>query len=279
MLKRVLVLFFIIFLVGCGPLDRKINAKDLASWGASIQSIRADLKGDNLDQFDKAVEHFANQTAGVLMANVFSSILGNKNTPTSTPLLSMESLDGKTGRELIALALQQRRDGARGKMNELKNQLIGAKAAGGTLAKIQIDPVDIRTNSSNMFMVKVVLELNVTNGTERAIKTIYMRGQVVTEGREVPWIDESLNYSFPGGLEKGEKQHLIIEPNMFMDNGWANPEIAKRRDVKLLLQPANIEWADGTKLIEASRFGEIMTVAALEKKITKLEEQASASRL
>ena len=273
---RFLALLLFFCLGACSPLDRKINAKDMTTWNESVKAVRADLKNDDLDQFNKAVDHFAQTSPESLMSSAFTSIFQRKTLELSN-INPLPTLDGKTGRELIALALKQKKEGATAKMTELKLQILAIKSAKITLDKIKVEPGDIRTDSRNMFMVEVVLFMAISNSTDRAIKKIDMQGQVVTEGREIPWIDQPLSYTFPGGLEKGESQHLILKPNMFSE--WAKPEIARRRDVQLKIAVTNIQWADGTFLIESGHDGPLKPLPQLEKTLAEMEINANAKKL
>src|SRR5690554_4721346 len=68
-------------------------------------------------------------------------------------------------------------------------------------------------------MKKPIIELSVVNGTDKAVSRVFFEGVVASPGRSVPWVEDTFNYSIPGGIEPGESADWALAPNMF--SAWA----------------------------------------------------------
>jgi hypothetical protein len=60
-----------------------------------------------------------------------------------------------------------------------------------------------------------VIDLTVRNGTEYAISRAYFEGTLRSEGRTIPWLQESFNHGIPGGLEPGETAVWSLAPSAY----------------------------------------------------------------
>lgn len=91
-----------------------------------------------------------------------------------------------------------------------------------------------------------VIDLTVTNGTDKAVSRAYFDGTVASPGRAVPWIHESFNYDISGGIEPGETLHWKLAPNRFGDWGKETPD-----DAVLTVKVLRLDGADGSQLWSA----------------------------
>lgn len=76
----------------------------------------------------------------------------------------------------------------------------------------------------------------------------FFHGVLETPGRSVPWVDDSFNYSFRGGLEPGEKQHLRLVPNRFGD--WDHQDLRTLIATILTVRVVDAEMASGDRLAD-----------------------------
>ena len=71
-----------------------------------------------------------------------------------------------------------------------------------------------------------------------------------TPGRSIPWVDDSINYRFSGGLEPGETQELELASNMFSE--WSKKGLKDRKDLMLTLEVVNLVGPDGQEIVDSS---------------------------
>lgn len=73
--------------------------------------------------------------------------------------------------------------------------------------------------STGSFGQEPTISFDMNNGGKISISRVFIRAVLQTPGRAVPWVDDSFNYEFRGGLEPGESRHLDLAPNMFSEWG------------------------------------------------------------
>ena len=93
---------------------------------------------------------------------------------------------------------------------------------------------------------KTIVAFDIENGTNEPISNIAFHAVLVSEGRQIPWLEDYFTYDFAGGLNPKEKQHLDLEPNMFSEWG----KLENRKDYKLILEVMGVKGADGNVLWE-----------------------------
>lgn len=247
-----------LLLAGCDN-EPKLDASDLPHWQASLAAVRAKLSDADQKTFGQALVTLAltdvgssgDQNLGGALAQL--SLLAN---PDNLLVQLRPLVDGKTGAEVIKLgqerqvAIYNRQlEAIDGKMTALRDELSrdeqsfsGARAilSNVTLAK----PLYYWSKSD--FLDQPTIDFEITNSSGVAIAAISVEGILETPGRSVPWVRDKFRYSFKGGLENGETQHLQLAPNMFGE--WGDQQLKDRQDLVLTLNLVSIEDANGQKI-------------------------------
>ncbi len=142
-----------------------------------------------------------------------------------------EGLDGYASREIVA-----RKDSIAPRVfsaydRRVREQHIAflelakaeAAVARDSLSQFAVESARL-VQESGYFTLESTIILTVRNGTAHHISRAYFRGRAVSEGRQVPWIDEEFNYSIPGGLAPGERKTWRLTPNSFQGD-WGNVRV------------------------------------------------------
>lgn len=186
-------------------------------------------------------------------------------------------VDGKTGRQVIRIADERALERYMRQMAalteeisalemEIENASAIMRAGQQTLEEIELSGARYYWSDDSVFAEPVV-DFRVTNRSDAAIRKIFVHGLLETPGRSVPWVDDSFYYEFRGGLEPGEDRHLILAINRYAD--WGNEDLKSRDDLVLTLTIANIEDADGKRLIAVDE----NEVAEKEERVRSLREK------
>lgn len=82
-----------------------------------------------------------------------------------------------------------------------------------------------RLLQENDFMgLEATIVLSVRNGTPYTVSRAYFSARAITDGREVPWIEDEFNYQIPGGLAPGETATWRLQPNRFQ-GAWGEVRV------------------------------------------------------
>lgn len=89
------------------------------------------------------------------------------------------------------------------------------------------------------FSPSPTIELEVRNNSGKPIKDLRFHAKLQTSGRTLPWAEDDLSYSPPGGLEPGETQTWKLSPSPFSEFYHAKP----RDDAYLRVTCTDVEFA------------------------------------
>ena len=203
-----------------------------------------------------------------------------------------EIVDGKTAKEILAIADGQRKQAIEAALAIYKDQLGKAKSAlkdleteteanirnqaeqKTVLASIEFTKPRFSYSTSG-YLEHPTISFTIANKGRVPIKRIFVHGKVQTLGRAIPWVEDDFNYEFPGGLEGGEKKDLSLAPNMF--SNWAKvPKEAVNSAVLSLILVA-FEDAAGKRIGSDTAKNDqlILRKKALEDGIKVLEQKIS----
>lgn len=132
-------------------------------------------------------------------------------------------------------------------ITELKEREAAAKKAKENLSRFDIAKSTFEFTEGS-YRMEPVIRLSVTNGTVEPIARVYMKALMVTPGRSVPWLETSMNYQIPGGLEPGESAEWTLEPSRISD-WWNLPR--DRDDMILMVEVIGLEGPNDTPLWDA----------------------------
>jgi hypothetical protein len=262
-----LLLVGISLLVGCG--EKKVDSTSDESLKTSISTIKESLTEQKKEEFEKAVKVLA--FSGV--TNIFQAAAN----PDGVQQKMKEKLNGKTADEIIAasndiLAARKvkEREQAAKEIEEIKTNILALKKQKSDAEKAKDNLKKFAVLRSRFYYQKssyreeAVIEVTVKNNTEHAVSRVYFDGVLASQGRSVPWVSDSFNYSIAGGLEPGEEVTWKLTPNRF--GAWG--KAPKDRDDMLLTVSVNrIDGADEKEIFNSA------VSKSTEKKLVKLNKR------
>ncbi len=211
-------------LVACSP---TVDGSSDESFEASLERVRQALPEAQRAVFDTAMV-----TVSLSDLDLLEGVFTEAASPGQLSRTVRERMDGKTAANVFAMSdsiVAERRERAREaaleKIEELEIRKAASEAATVELAKFEV----VRARfyqEEGVFGSEPKIRLTLRNGAASAVSRAYFRGQVVSAGRSVPWIDEEFNFSLPGGIEPGETRDLTISPNSFGEWGRETPSDA-----------------------------------------------------
>jgi len=224
-------------LVGCS--DPKVDTSSMPAAVVSIEKVRESLPTYKRDEFDTALEILAMQSHhGIDLFNP------QRMNAAEIAESANAYMHGLTGDEIIERAdkmLRQRRAREREQalrtLNRLEAKQDSAQRAQEHLAQISIDNARYYISTSPYGALEPVIELTVTNGSDRAVAELMLHGVLKSPNREVAWVDETFYYVISGGLAPGESATWSLAPNRF--GPWGNDQIPRNAVLTLTLLGVN----------------------------------------
>ena len=224
-------------LVGCS--DPKVDTSSMPAAVVSIEKVRESLPTYKRDEFDTALK--------IIAMSSFNGIdLFNPQRMNAAEIAESANayMHGLTGDEIIERAdkmLRQRRAREREQalrtLNRLEAKQDSAQRAQEHLAQISIDNARYYISTSPYGALEPVIELTVTNGSDRAVAELMLHGVLKSPNREVAWADETFYYAISGGLAPGESATWSLAPNRF--GPWGNDQIPRNAVLTLTLLGVN----------------------------------------
>ncbi len=224
-------------LVGCS--DPKVDTSSMPAAVVSIEKVRESLPTYKRDEFDTALK--------IIAMSSFNGIdLFNPQRMNAAEIAESANayMHGLTGDEIIERAdkmLRQRRAREREQalrtLNRLEAKQDSAQRAQEHLAQISIDNARYYISTSPYGALEPVIELTVTNGSDRAVAELMLHSVLKSPNREVAWVDETFYYVISGGLAPGESATWSLAPNRF--GPWGNDQIPRNAVLTLTLLGVN----------------------------------------
>lgn len=272
-----------LLLASCSENSPTIDASSVDAFQKSLQSVRQSLPEEQRGTFDNALMQLAvpeNHDADTLFG-ALTSLAAIPTTPEGLMARLGPEINGKTGAEVLSLAAERSRERYKRQLSaveaeiaSLMDELAAAESslseAESIRAKIKVSEAKYYWTSSR-FSEEPTLDFKISNLTDIPIRRVFFHGLLETPGRSVPWVDASFNYSFAGGIEPGETQHLKLAPNIFSD-GWGNRDLKDRRDLVFAVTVQNFEDADGNRLVDVDQAG----IEKLRKRLESLKERRTS---
>lgn len=226
--KYIVIVAVLAFLAGCS--DPAIDGSSDEAFKNSIAKVRSSLPEAQRDDFDKAV------MAAALGDGNFLQLAAAGKDAVAGQMRSR--LDGKTAKEVLAFAAelhakqkQERIAELQKKVDALAKKRAGDEAASKELGKFTVSDTGISQAQRQIIGKIITLRLTVRNGTATPVSRVAMRATVFSEGRAIPWLEESVNYTVAGGVEPGESKTWELNPNMF--GKWSSLEVTPEMRVRI----------------------------------------------
>lgn len=213
--------------------EKRIDGSNEETVKESIQEIMEDLSEDDGKEF----------AASCLIIAMDGGLEGT----------SYKKLDGKTSKEVNAMAAsikerrkmeEKQRERERitqeiqqltEKISTLREQEENDIRNAEQRRKVVISGA-IFSKEKDMFRESPVIAFTIQNKSTETLSSIVLEAVLTSTGRKVPWVKDVFRYSFPGGLNPGEEQHLKLSPNMFSD--WGSMKNRSDYNLNLTLKEA-----------------------------------------
>ncbi len=262
---RLTLLIFLVFIYSCS--DPKIDMTSTESMKSSIAKVRESLPAEKREQFDDAIQLMTLRQIGYSL--LFPGII-QKDAGFEEKM--KDSLNGKTGEQIITDALEIREERERQQKEQALQEIKELEEKKQLSIKASEQLKNFKILRSRFYKRKrdysifdePIIELSVENGTKSAISRAYFKGTIASPGRSVPWLQETFNHSISGGLEPGEKASWSLAPNAFSD--WGSVDAPS--DAILTVTVEKVDGADGKALFSIEDFGE-----REEKRLSELKEE------
>jgi len=272
MKRRLASLLLVGSLVGCpGPVA---DGTSDASIKTSTTRMREGLTPEKRVEFDEALQTVA--LSGLNLESI-GGLLKAGQDPEALAAQLRQKLAGKSVDEIIAEAKaikaereERHRQEKLKQVDELLKKLAAANDARAVLAKFTIGASRFWFEQQS-FSTEPQIGLDVKNDTGHTVSRAFFAAELLTPGREVPWVKAEFNHSISGGLQSGEQAHWQLSPNMF--GGFAGAP-RDRTDMVLVVSCTKLEGADGKALAE-----EEFTAADSESLLKLLEETQHVDKL
>lgn len=234
------ILLSVLMIAGCS--DPKIDTSSMPASVVSVEKVRESLPDYKRHDFDQGLIIIATATF-----NGIDILNPHRMNAAEIAELANAQMHGLTGDQVIRRAdeiLRQRRSREREQairtLTRLEEKHANAVHDKQQLARFTIDEALFYMTQSPYGAPEPVIDLKVTNGTEQAISTLFLRGVVTSQGRSMPWVDESFYYVVPGGIEPGETLEWSLAPNRF--GPWGNAQIPDAAALTITLE--GVQGAD-----------------------------------
>lgn len=246
---------------GCSD---RLDTSDPGSFAKSVATLTADMTPDTKALFDESLLAIAFDTADL---EGIGGFMTNPHSPLVAAALQGKA-EGRTGPEIIKMGTEIRlrkidEELARG-MASLQRAKAERDRHQSTLDGVKV--TGARYYVSRGYIDEPTIAFTITNDTPTAIRRVFLHGTLTSPGRTLPWVDEPINYEFPGGLEPGESKQLALAPNMF--GPWGNADYSRRDDLELRLAVVNLEGPQGEPLLT----GDPGETASLEREMNALQQ-------
>lgn len=298
---RALAVAIALLLAACLS-EPELKADSEANFNASFASATKILSDVGKEKLDSALRDLvlARVEAQGPAADATPDRLAKDWAANRTALVvkyARDVVDGRSAREIVAIAEKERKRSAETALANHRDQLAKARAAlqaiqreaeaprdraeaGALLQRIEIGKARFRFEEVGL-LEQPTISFSVVNKGSIPIKRIFVHGKVEAPGKDKPLVAANLDYEFPGGLRPGETKELNLTPNMFSEWGTVPTEAVKGATLSLNL----VAFEDAAD----KRYGEIATpreklevrkkaleegIRTLENKINALEAQA-----
>ncbi|AJY50781.1 DUF6694 family lipoprotein [Vreelandella glaciei] len=225
----------VLMIAGCS--DPKIDTSSMPASVVSVEKVRNSLPTYKRDDFDQGL-------IIISTASTFNSIdILNPNRMNAAEIAESANMQmhGLTGDQVIERAdqiLRERRSREREQamrtLTRLEEKQAKANSDQQQLARFSIDNARYYMSESPYGAPEPVIDLEVTNATDKVISALSLRGRVISPDRSQPWIDEQFYYVMPGGIEPGETLAWSLAPNRF--GPWGEPQIPSNAELTVSLE-------------------------------------------
>lgn len=130
---------------------------------------------------------------------------------------------------------------------EIAKAALASEEARPTISKIQITAERFYFFKDQLAeAVEPTIAFDLSNGTDAAIKGVYLHAVLNGRNQEQPLVEGTLYHAFIDPLDRGESRHLELAPDRLTP--WGDKALHGRKDLKLSVAVIRVEDADGKTL-------------------------------
>ena len=182
-------------------------------------------------------------------------------------------VDGLTAQEIIDAARTYKLVSVEGELDRLQRE-IEKWSSYAISAKTLMRTIALRSPRyywhENGTVERAVIDFEIVNNSPISLKRIVVMGNLQSPSREIPWARGTFSYTFPGGLEPGERQRLKLLAHTF--GAWSQEALREATDADLTLALINVRDAHDTPLIPT----EVERLDEMRAQIRSLEAERTA---
>lgn len=203
-----------------------LSSKDSTEYAKAMLAVRATLVSGDMRA------NLANAFSGILGTSDKTSVDLPSSTATDYAGAICSVADGFTATKVIqeseSLTVKVQRVFEKQKAERnivvLETAQKDAATIADSLKSFEVVDAKLLQSTDILGMLETTIVLTVLNNTNHSISRAYFSGIAKTDGREVPWLQETFNYSIPGGIAPKEKQTWRLQPNMFSGE-WSSVRV------------------------------------------------------
>ena len=282
-MKRILAIAFTaiaMMLTACSSgLDRRLDGSSESSFESSLAAMKKSAKPDEIARLDEALLILAIADVSIGYEGGIVGALQKISSRSPEQLADQLKplVNGMTGREIIAAGQKRKKDEAArqlakvdlemDQLRKMKEDKASTKAA---LAPIEVLAPTLRFNSVGPEKMSVV-DLQVRNGTDTGLTSLYLRGTVAeATGNKVLFSDDIKYKLADEPLLPGVTKSLRLP---YSGRGkWNAAEIWGKDNLVFTVEVVNAENLQGQKLAASYTFKDGERLLALEKTREALEK-------
>jgi hypothetical protein len=224
--------------------------RDSVAYAAAVLQVAGAISGRAIEgAFGQGLSFDADDRVTVQAPSADSSLI---------PLSMCDALNGLTARQIAQKAdsLGPIAAAAYG-LREARAYLRLLRAAAARYASVRdslrgFEVVSAQLRQTRGFIgPEATIVLTVQNNTSHSVSRAYFRGKAISDGRQVPWLEEDFNYSVPGGLEPRERATWRLTPNMFQ-GAWNR--VAVPASARFQVEVTQLDGPDRNPLWGGTRF-------------------------
>lgn len=224
-----------LIIAGCS--DPKIDTSSMPASVVSVEKVRNSLPSYKRDDFDQGLIIIAT-------ASAFDGLdILNPHRMNAAEIAESANLNmhGLTGDEVILRAdqiLRERRSREREQairsLRRLEEKQARAASDQQQLSRFSINSAHYYMSESPYGASEPVIDIDVTNGTDKVISEVLLRGVLTSPERAIPWVNETFYYVVEEGIEPGETLKWSLAPNRF--GPWGDSQIPSEAALTITLE-------------------------------------------
>ncbi len=259
--RLILVATSLLLLTGCGP--KRIDGSSEEAFKKSLEAMSKSLNEDQRKELTEGIMALGLDGVNIFQIGAAPGVMEQR---------MRDNLNGKTFAEIqTAVATRKKEREEEAARQERQRAEERAKAAAKKKAQIESEITELEIEKSKSVQAAATLEkfqvlrsrfyysessyrssptieLTVKNGLPSSASRVYFEAVLSSPGRSVPWVNDTFNYSIPGGLEPGEEATWKLAPNMFGE--WSKAP-KDRQDMVLTVKLTKVDGADGEAMYDS----------------------------